>query len=361
MKPHAWIRALGWVGPLLATILFPGTVTAQPASDASRTVVLMDVAPSSIPAAARIETLRVHMTDVAAHVVVEKPATIAPTTQARVDAAVTLGKQRGAVAVLFVEEIGGAELRVVWVEPRQGRVWMRRLAIGSDGVDAASEKSALIARGGVEELLEAGRLAMDPVASLPSTPKPDVPEKAAAPMAPDPRDARLAAGVAYEGTSFSPEAPWQSGIGVSIAGRLGRGFCLAAKYSFMGPMTIESSGLTAHLVRRPMELAAGYRSSAPIGVRAEMGAFADYVLRSTTGVAGGMRPTQDDGRMLLGLSAKVGLGWEVAYRLRLVGLVGAEAVLNHFDYLVDDSAREVAIHVRTIRPLFEAGIVADVW
>jgi hypothetical protein len=360
MKAHAWIRALGWVAPILVAMTCAGRVAAQPANDASRTVVLMDVAPSSTPAATRIETLRVHMTDVAARVVVEKPTGALPTTQARIEAAVALGRQRGAVAVLFVEEMGD-ELRVVWVEPKQTRVWMRRLTIGSDGVDAASEKSALIARGGVEELLEAGRLAMDPVASLPSAPKPDLPEKAKTPVARDSRDVHVAAGVAYEGTSFSPEAPWQSGVGVSIAGHLGRGFYLAAKYAFMGPMTLESSGLTAHLVRRPGELGAGYRSTAPIGVRAEIGAFADYVLRSTTGVPGGMRPTQDDGRILLGLSARVGLGWEVAYRLRIVGLVGVETVLNHFDYLVDDSARQVAVHIRTIRPLIEAGIVADVW
>src|SRR5262249_37897292 len=152
----------------------------------------------------------------------------------------------------------------------------RRLSIGSDGVDAASEKSALVARGGVEELLEAGRMAMDPVASLPIAAKAELPEKAGAPAIQDQRIASVAVGVGYKEISFAPEAPWQNGVGVSIAGGLGRGFYLTLKYSFLAPMTIESGGLRAHLVRRPAEIAATYRSDATIGLRAEIGVFGDY-------------------------------------------------------------------------------------
>jgi hypothetical protein len=359
--PHAHRRVFAWLGALLWAITCPRQVAAEPGTEASRTVVLLDVAPSPTTAAARIETLRVHMTDVAARVVVEKPAAALLSTQARIDHAVALGRQRSAVAVIFVEEMRQGDLRVVWVEPKQGRVWMRLLTLGSDGVDAASEKAALIARGGVEELLEAGRMAMDPVAPVPSVPKADVSEKTTPPRMQGPREARLAVGAVYEGTSYAQESPWQNGIGVSIAAALGRGFYVAAKYTFVTPMTIEASGVTAHLVRRPIEMVAGYRSAATFGLRAELGAFGDYVLRSTTQTVTGIRPTEDGGRILMGLSAKIGLGWEVAYRLRLVGMVGAQAVMNHFDYLVDDRSRDVAVHVRTIRPLIEAGIVADVW
>jgi len=345
-----------------------GGATAEQSGRTGRTVVLLDVSPLSESGDSRLgdirmETLRIHLTDVAALVVVEKPASLAATTQARVQAAVALGRTRGAAAVVFIEELGETELRVYWVEPRQGRVWMRPISIGSDGVDAAAETSALIARGGVEELLEAGRMAMEPVSSIPATPKPEPSKNPVIGVLPTrTRPFRFAAGVAYEGTSFASEAAWQSAAGVSVAARLGRSFYVAAKYSFMGPMTIASdSGLRAQLVRRPVELAFGYRQPAPLAWRTELGAFADPVRRSTTGVESGQKPTGELTRVLFGASAKLGVDWEAAHRLRLVGMLGAEAVFNHFDYLADDSQRVVAIHVRRVRPLLVAGVVAELW
>jgi hypothetical protein len=275
---------------------------------------------------------------------------------------VALGRRAGAAVVLFVEELGDAELRVYWVEPKAGRVWMRRLAIGSDGIDAASEKAAIIARGGVEELLQVGQLSMEAVAAAPIAKE----RQATGParLQPKPhaaRSFRLALGAAYEGTSFSPEASWQHGAQLSLNVRLWPGFYVSAKHSFMAPLDISYAGGAAELVRRPSELGFGYRARHRFAWRGELGIFADRVERSTTVTGSDRRPTPDGARVLLGASAKMGLDFRLLDRVRLIGLFGLQTVFNHFDYLDDNVRREVAIHIRPLRPQTEAGVVAELW
>ncbi len=352
-------RLLLVISLVMLAVLAPKRARAQ-ADESARAVVLMDSSMPSSEAATRLETLRVHLTDVSARVLVERLGAL-QTTQQRVRAAVALGRRAGAAVVLFVEELGDAELRVYWVEPKAGRGWMRGLAIGSDGIDAASEKAAIIARGGVEELLQVGQLSMEPVAAAPVEKRqPTAPAR----LQPKPlaaRSFRLALGAAYEGTSFSPEASWQHGAQLSLNVRLLLGFYVSAKHSFMAPLDISYAGGAAELVRRPSELGFGYRARHRFAWRGELGVFADWVERSTTAAASGQRPTPDDARVLLGASAKMGLDFRLLERVRLVGLFGLQAIFNHFDYLGDDVRREVAIHVRPLRPQAEAGVVAELW
>ncbi len=341
----------------------PRTSLAESADAGSRSVLVLDISPASPLAAARLETLRIHLTDLSATLIVERVDTPKATTSARVDLAVALGRKHAAAAVLFVEEVGDVELRVYWVEPRQGRTWMRRLPIGSDDPSATSEKAALIASAGVQELLEVGRLAMQPVETSAEPSKPPVPARPRERerLQRTPPTPRASLQVSYQGSSFAQEAPWQSGVGLQLAARVGRGVFVAAKFSFLAPVDIVTGGLAAHLVRRPAELAVGYRSPAPLALRAELGTFADYVLRSTTQAAAGHQPTADSGRVFLGASARLGLDWKFLPRLRLVGLFGADVLFNKFDYLSDSSTAPVAIHVRRLRPALSVGIVAELW
>ncbi len=320
----------------------------------------MDVSPASPLAVARLKTLRIHLTDLSATLIVERVDTPNATTKVRVDLAVALGRKYGAAAVLFVEEVGDAELRVYWVEPRQGHTWMRSLSIGSDDASATSEKAALIASAGVQELLEVGRLAMTPVVTSPEPSKPQAPTRPRESER-EQRTPRARLEVSYEGSSFAKEAPWQSGVGLQLAGRVWRGVFVAAKFSFLTPVHVVSKGLAAQLVRRPGELAVGYRSPAPLALRAEVGIFADYVLRSTTQARAGHEPTADSGRILFGASARLGLDWKMLPRVNLVALFGADVLFNKFDYLADGPTAPVAIHVRRLRPALSVGIVAELW
>jgi hypothetical protein len=358
----AWrtvVKRLRLVIALLVLVLVPKPASAQ-VVEGRRAVVLLDSSLPSSQAATRLEALRVHLTDVSARVLVERLGALS-TTQQRVRAAVALGRRAGAAVVLFVEEMGDAELRVYWVEPRAGRVWMRGLVIGSDGIDAASEKVAIIARGGVEELLQLGQLSMEPVSVAAVEKRPPKAPVRLQPKPPAARGFRLALGAAYEGTSFSPEASWQHGAQLSLSVRLLSGFYVSAKHSFMGPLDISHAGGAAELVRRPSELGFGYRARHRFAWRGELGAFADWVERSTTAAASDQRPTADDARVLLGASAKMGLDLRLLERVRLVGLFGLQAIFNHFDYLNDDVRREVAIHIRPFRPQAEVGVVAELW
>ncbi len=321
----------------------------------------MATSPASTRELARLEALRIHLTDVAADVLVESTEPRVMTTYERVNAAVTLGRHRQAAAVLFVEELGETELRLYWVQPQQGRAWMRRISIGSDGDAAVDERAALIARGGVEELLEAGTMSMRPVASVAPVATPAAtPAGAAKRSVPAPKP-RFRAGVLYQGTSFAHQTSWQNGLQALLAARLSQRFYLTGKHTFTQPVTFARGAVAGHLARRPSELGLGYRSTAPLALRSELGVFADYVVRSTTRVGGDQAPTQARGRVLWGSSLRLGLELEVAPRLRLVGLAGAEFLLNGFDYLTDDSSALVALKVRRVRPLVETGLLVELW
>ncbi len=356
-RSRAWLA----VAHVLVLLFIVGKSTAaKPVSD-GRIVCLMATSPASTRELARLEALRIHLTDVAASVLVESPEQPVTSTYERVNAAVTLGRHRNATAVLFVEELGESELRLYWVQPQQGRAWIRRISIGSDGDAAVDERAALIARGGVEELLEAGTMSQRPVAPVAAVAMPQAaPAGAAKPPVPAPRP-RFRAGVLYQGTLFAHETSWQNGLQALLAARLTERFYLTGKHTFTQPVTFARGAVAGQLARRPSELALGYRSNGQLALRSELGVFADYVVRSTTRVGGDQAPTPARGRVLWGSSLRLGLELQVAPRIRLVGMAGAEFLLNGFDYLTDDSSASVALKLRRVRPLIETGLLVELW
>lgn len=319
-------------------------------------ILLLDLGPTG---GARTLTLRTHLSDVARLVVEQAPEL--RTTQHRVQAAVARCRARGCAAAVFVEDLAGATLRVYWVEPQRGRVWMRELAIGSDGFEAASEKAALVARGGVQELLEAGKLSTAPLVSVEpekAVPAPTTPQ--AAPVLAEPR--RWGLGAAYHGTSVVKEAAWQHGLELALSYRFWQGLSAAARYTFAPTLALEHDAGTAELQRHPAEVAVGYRAPWNVAPRAELGLFVDHVLRHTTTVDLGQRPTPDSERFLVGASVRMGLDLRVLPRVRLFGLFGLQIPFNHFNYLaVAEPGRPASIHARVVRPLVEAGVAFDLW
>jgi hypothetical protein len=357
---HTLRRALLIALLVLTALTAAGATQAAPTARESSVVLLMATSPQSTRERARLEALRIHLTDVASRVEIEASSGSLTTTHERVNAAVALGRRHHAAAVLFVEELGETELRLYWVEPKRGRAWMRQLSFDRDGVAAADETAALVARGGVEELLEAGQMSMKPVATVPIavTPPPAAGDTSKPPVA---KTSRLRAGAMYQGTSFAPEATWQHGLQVLLAARLAQTFYLAAKHTFTEPITVTKGSVTAHLVRRPTELAFGYQADAPVALRSELGVFADHVARTTTHVQTDQLPTRDAARVFLGASLRLGVEVRLGQRVRLVGSSGAEFLLNGFDYLTDDASHQVAINVRRVRPLIEAGLAGELW
>jgi hypothetical protein len=341
---------------LIAILTLGSAGAAAEPEDERASILLLDVGPQL---GTRTDTLRVHLSDVA-RLVVEQ-ATDLPTTQQRVQTAVARCRALGAAAAVFVEDLSGVQLRVYWVEPRRGRVWMRELAIGSDGFEAASEKAALVARGGIQELLEAGRLSTAPLLSV--EPQEPVVVRSVPPRAPTPSEPpRWALGAGYHGTSPIEEAAWQHGLQLLGSYRFVGPLYLAGRYTVAPGLTVEHAAGAAELARHPAELGFGYRAPWRVAFRAELGMFVEHLVRHTTRVDGGQRPTTDSQRFLLGASARMGLDLHVRSRIRLVGLFGAQVPFNHFNYLaVDDPDGSVAIHVRVVRPLVELGLVIDLW
>jgi hypothetical protein len=142
------------------------------------------------PVDALVERIRGQVSDLP--IVVRTVELDAPADE-RARAALRLGREEGAVAVVWLEPLERGALLVCVIASESGELLVRRLDAPTDRADAATserlETAAVVVRATLEALLETGRIGAPSSPPSPGAEAPPPPGSAAPPSAPPPRTA----------------------------------------------------------------------------------------------------------------------------------------------------------------------------
>jgi hypothetical protein len=257
-------------------------------------------------------------------------------------------------------------LLIFFYDPSGPRLYSR--AVGWTGsAAAASEEIAIVIRSAVSAVQEGSAVGMSEV-RLPEAPS--VPPVAASP--PSPAQKPAAAGVqgsvrlgaSYVGTLYSTDSAWQQGAALSVSLRPANSRWFAgAAYTYFGSLALSERGIHTQVRRHPSELFVGSELHlAPFWFVAEGALVADWLERSTEQVPEGQSAAPVSRRWLWALSTRLGGALPVSDRVRCFFNVGAEFLLNRFDYAVDNAgSREIVASPMVARPRLELGVSVALW
>jgi hypothetical protein len=317
-------------------------------------------------AAPILQAVRDHLGDLGVRIVTTRPAepplSLAATVRAARDAA---DREHGECTV-WVDLPRSGEIVLYMLEPRTPHLWTRKVRARDETAAAAIERVGLIARWAVAAFIEGQKVEMDsdpesaafaaveaPPAVALRPPPPRAP-------APPPRAASGWLGATYTGSTFSSDAPWQSGVALSVRWRWLGGFFVGAAYRFVLPVEVASPMATARVSRHPAELSVGYRAGRdPYFWFVEAGAILDYTVRSTTEVGPAYQPEPQSGRVAVGTSPRVGAAWLVSPRIWLSAAAGLDVFFSNSRYIVDSGAQQAKPWAA--RPRVDIGMAADLW
>jgi hypothetical protein len=302
---------------------------------------------------------RAQLSDLGVEVVVHPRRARTPATAAR--EARDIARTTGALCVVWLEADDGA-VTVYLLDRDRQRLRARRVLVSGTRA-AAAEEVAVVIRSAVSALLDGVEVMMPEVALPDGAPKarpaetPKVPAQDAE-LPPEPGDPpRLALG--YRGTLYSPDAPFQSGVALSVEAKpSGRHVLVGAGYAFFPPLRVTAAGVSTEIRRRPIELSGGYEIGVgSVAVTSEVRFGPDWVERRTTATDETRRAAPRDRRLqwVLGLGLRAGL--IVSAGIRVQAGLTAEFLLNRFDHVVSGSeTSEPVIRQLAARPRVDAGL-----
>ena len=369
-RPREGLRRLPSRAHGLLSRLLVFLATVEPVTEASeppeRTVIV--VAPVDSPPLPRqrlTEALRSQLAELGVRVVFSA----APVGSAAAEESSSLARHRDVLAVVWLERTGEA-LVVHFYEPAGSSLRERRIPVATTTDAASIEEVAVVIRSAANALLERRAAEPHPVArpapSLARPPRVLHPSPAPAPPPESQGEsyAPLQLAVGYTGTLYGAETPWQSGASGSVAWRVGMTpWRLGAAYEWFPSLRHQTDGVTLTVKRYPFEVFGGYEVlmvGLPASLRPELGLMVEPAVRKT----------EEVGASLEGTAGKTRWTWAVAARLRLAVnpvsawwidvALGADFLLNPFDYVVGRQEEASVLSPLPSRPCLELGVAVDV-
>ena len=124
-------------------------------------------------------------------------------------------------------------------------------------------------------------------------------------------------------------------------------------------MTTNTWPVSIILVRHPGAVVLGYEGSTRLAPTIEMEMLVDYVTRSNVQVEDDFVSTPSTGRWFFGVGAMAGLTWSIVPRVRLLGQVGIDGIINPYSYIA--SPNYFILQSSAIRPKLGIGLAVDLW
>jgi hypothetical protein len=370
---------------------------AAPGSPVRRQPQVAVLGPSSVTERQDLEAVTQRLRELPIRVVVYRE--VAQPLQQTIRKARSLVRQEAMDAVVWLGYWHAQ--RTLFVHTSAGRTLARQLARRESSA-ADREELAIVARTTVGALLDGGERSMEEVLDVGSDavgPEGDVPPAEATPskssqrppegalaapateVGAEPRsdasaehdDSRetedgvgLSARAGYVGSTplVSAESAWQSGGGVALRLRR-RSLYLDVSYAFLEASTLRLDSASASFQRHPATLALGAvwrpARSPSLSFAAELSAGADGLTRETVTTATSSVPTSAESRWLFSAGVRVAARAQVARRVGVYALLGADALLSSFDYVAVGSDASERESLRRFVGKLDVGASFDFW
>jgi hypothetical protein len=228
-----------------------------------------------------------------------------------------------------------------------------------------SEELATITRAAATALLEGHEVEMQPVVLPPALPEPSrAPPAAPPPQAPAAALKRIHAGAGYVGTTFSADAPWQSGVDVGASLLATRSVYVGAEYAFFLPVDVQAEQASARIARHPLALVGGVEL--PLGAdsvvgRAEIAGSADWTTRTTASTAPGFAATSGTTDIAYGIGARAKVAFTLWSAFELSLGFGGDWIVRPIVYAVSTPEPVEIARPYTVRARVDAGIAVHLW
>lgn len=287
--------------------------------------------------------------------------TTPPALEERVIASKSIAAEHAAVGVLWLELRPGDRWFVYATDAEAERVVVRPLLVRPESVASAVETVAVIARGSAEALLHGEPVMGEPVRELPAPPQPSAaaapPPRPPAPRAAAPEHAGLRLSLAYAGSSFASDQPWQSGAQVSAAWLWANGSHVGIAYTWY-PAHRFGDVLVVSLQRRPFTLAVGHswKLAPRLRLDAELGATVDVLSRHTVATPSGTAAKSDATRVQFAIAPGLRGDYELVSWLSAFLGLGCDVFINDFDYLTAPSGGATLLDPHRVRLRALAGL-----
>jgi hypothetical protein len=377
---------------LLGLLLSENVAEAQSGDPPGTATIVVTFDPSAVEQKPAIAAVKAHVSGLPVRVVVE-PAERNQMLADRLARSGALALARGALGTFSIELGPRGELLVFFTEPDGNATLIRRLPGNQEGIQVAIEQAAIVVRSLVEALLEGRRIGMTQEAEAESAASPQgaappaeeppsgassrlpsadgqKPSPEPAPLSRDEQERRddeaparprrkIAVSASYQGSDFSANTPWESGLALGV-----RWLALpvaygALRYTFFPSMEVGSDAARVSVTRHPFEVVAGYTASAILAPSAELGVQVDYTRRETLSTGADYRATSSAARFVLALGARVGMTWAASSVLEATLRGGADFLLTRYSYVVSGSPAPIS--PSTVRPKLELELAFGVW
>lgn len=347
------LRILQWiVGVCLVTSALcwrPAAAGGQDAPSAPTSIpegegTIVFVIPSDLDTGTRTsleEALLASLSLVRAHVVlVSGPSSRPPIPlEERIPISVRLAKQNSAKGVLWLDVRLTDHWFLYAMDAEAERVVVRPLLVRTESVPAAVESIAVISRASAQALMQGEPVQGEPVVQ-PAPPPPTAAPPAPPPTAPSPAptaapaSSRLQLSLAYLGTTFASQQPWQSGLQLGAAWAWRSGLLLSLGYAWI-PAHRFGDELVFSVQRRPFCIGGGWalRFGESLTVTGSLGATIDIQSRHTVKVPSGTAAEDDATRILVAASPTATAQLDISPWLAAFVGLGADVFLNDFDYV----------------------------
>jgi hypothetical protein len=166
------------------------------------------------------------------------------------------------------------------------------------------------------------------------------------------------------GTTFSADAPWQSGVDLGVSVFATRAVYVGGAYAFLFPVDARGQQASARVLRHPLEVIGGVEL--PIGLEkvrldAELAASADWITRTTTRTAPGFAATGGTTDVAYGVGARAKLAYRPWPAFELRAGLGGDWIVRPIAYLVTAPDRVEIARPYTVRARVEGGIAVYLW
>jgi hypothetical protein len=313
------------------------------------------------------DSLTAQFSGMGAEIVFESFPDEAAALREKVAEARSLAVAHQAVGVFWLDAQAGGDWLLYLAEPRGDRVLVRRLPVDANGVGAAVEATAVIAKQSTAALLSGQTIGMQPVAIAPeSAPAPpplsdegEAPPEPVHPVVVGPSPLRgLSVSLAYAGDAFAAQVPWQSGLRLRVGYTWPFGGYVAAGFVRYNDVNVGASDIAFRVGRVPFDGALGYTvRTGRFGASFEARPILELASRHVLSVAAPLARTPDATRQVVLLSPRARFEYTFT---RVFGVYlggGVDFALNEFSFVTRvDGHDRALLEPRRVRPAAELGV-----
>lgn len=264
--------------------------------------------------------------------------------------------------VLWVEEPSPGVMTLYLVDPERDELRQRTMTYPADERETSLEALGVITRSILTAWSEGAPLEMDRIAMPAPEPEPQPQPQPPPEPQPEPRG-RFLLGASYVGTSYAPQAPWQSGLRIETGWAWPVGVEAGLGYSVLQGVRARADETVLLLRRHPVDAFAGYAHQfRNLRIHGSAAVIVDPTRRSASTTAQDLVAQPDRNRVAIGLGPRARLSVFLVWRLELFVGVGMEVWLREFRYELelDDGSRARMVDPWRVRAWTVAGLVARI-